>query len=68
MSKDYDRILGIIEFLGDCITDDQCAELMDQIKRDLSKAEQEQLLNEAIGPIYTDLSQYNGECDGFERH
>ena len=68
MSKDYDRILGIIEFLGDCITDDQCAELMDQIKRDLSKAEQEQLLGEAVGPIYTDLSQYNAECGGFERY
>lgn len=68
MLNEYDKIAAIIDFLGDNISDDQCAELMDRIKSNLSIAERERLLNKAVGPIYTDLSMMAGEMGGFGRY
>ena len=68
MLNEYDKIVAIIDFLGDSISDDQCAELMDRIKSNLSIAERERLLDEAVGPIYTDLSMMAGEMGGFGRY
>lgn len=68
MLNEYDKIVAIIDFLGDNISDDQCAELMDRIKSNLSIAERERLLDKAVGPIYTDLSMMAGEMGGFGRY
>jgi hypothetical protein len=60
--------MAIIDFLGDNMSDDQCSELMDRIKSNLSIVDRERLLNEAVGPIYTDLSMMAGEMGGFGRY
>lgn len=77
MCDEFDKIMAIIDFLGDNMSDEgttgassrhQCSELMDRIKRDLSIADRERLLDVAVGPIYTDLSMMAGEMGGFGRY
>lgn len=60
--------LAINDFLGENITEEQCKRLMDKAKRELSKDDLTFLLNNVCGPMYTELSMYNGEMGGLNRY
>ncbi|MFA5920117.1 MAG: hypothetical protein WC856_02350 [Methylococcaceae bacterium] len=64
-----DRILSILMFLGDEITDKQCSRLMDDARVNLYPSELGVLKNNINCPssLYTALSEYEGEIGGFGR-
>jgi hypothetical protein len=66
--KHLDRIIAIAEFLGDNITSEQSAQLMDEARQHLSIAEMEILKDHAQGDLYTSVSMYEGEMGGFARY
>jgi hypothetical protein len=62
------RFIAIIEFLGDGITEEQSARLMDEARSELSIIEMQELKEHCSGALYTDLSMYEGEMGGFDRY
>jgi hypothetical protein len=63
-----ENILAIANFLGEAMTEEQSVQLMDEV-RELSIADQEMLLaNINGGPLYTELSMYDGEMGGLSRY
>lgn len=63
-----DDIINIAMFLGDEMTDEQAARLMDEARRNCSIVDMEELKNVIGGPFYTLLSEFEGEMGGFPRY
>ncbi len=62
------EILAIADFLGDEMTDEQTARLMDEC-RQLSIADRERLLATVCGGnLYTELSMHAHEMGGLSRY
>ena len=63
------EILAIANFLGDKMTDEQSVRLMSEAKNGLSISEIEQLYAELEGgPLFTEVSMYDGEMGGLGRY
>jgi len=60
--KTLREFIAIDDFLGDAMTEEQATRLMDEAKRELSQADIETLAANVSGPLYTDLTEYYGEC------
>jgi hypothetical protein len=68
--KSLSEFIAIAEFLGEDMSEEQTTRLMDEAKSELSHADIEKLSGHVTGPLYTDLSEYYGECGvipGFSR-
>ena len=63
-----ERLIAIIDFLGNDISQDQAEQLMSDARENLSIAEMEILKAEATGALYTLLSMYDGEMGGLSRY
>jgi hypothetical protein len=68
MKKTLKEFLTLANFLGDEMTPEQASRLMDEAKQVLSISEIEVLLEEVSGPLYTELSMYDGEMGGLSRY
>lgn len=68
MSKSLSDYKAIIDFLGDEMTEDQAVRLMDDARSELSIADMGVLKASVSGPMYTELSMYEGEMGGFSRY
>ena len=63
------ELLAIANFLGEEMTEEQSVRLMDEAKNDLSISEIEQLYMELEGgPLFTEVSMYDGEMGGLSRY
>jgi hypothetical protein len=63
-----ENIIAIANFLGDAMTYDQSVQLMDEA-RQLSIADCERIFHEIDGgPMYTQISMYDGEMGGLSRY
>jgi len=67
MAKTLEEYKAIVDFLGDEMTEDQATRLMDDARSELSIADVERLKANVSGPMYTQLSMYEGEMGGFQR-
>lgn len=66
--KTLNDFLNICEFLGEEITEEQATRLMDEARHCLSISEIEILMTNTDGPLYSCLSEYNGEMGGLNRY
>ena len=64
----YQTILAIVEFLGEEMTDEQAAKLMDECRFFCSISEMEKLRDQLTGPLYTLITMHEGEMGGYGRY
>lgn len=68
MGKTLQEFVAIIDFLGDEMTEEQAARLMDEARSELSIADIKKLSNFSGGSnFHYELSQYDGEMGGLSR-
>ena len=67
-SEAFKKFKYAIDLLGDNMTEDQAIQMMDEIKNELSIEEIQILMDNISGPLYTELSQYDGEMGGLNRY
>ena len=67
-SEALKKFIYIDQLLGDAMSEEQATKLMDDIRNELSIEEIQILKDNVSGPLYSHLSEYDGEMGGLSRY
>lgn len=62
------KFIYIDRLLGNAMTEEQAIKLMDDIRNELSIEDIQILKDNVSGPLYSHLSEYDGEMGGLSRY